>query len=211
VYPGAWLGMVGLSAGSGLLVSYLGKYASSTPIQAACSICPAYDISSAFSAIGNTPFGRVCESHILASMKDLFLLSNRKILTQHNPLAFRDCLQAPSVHEFIERHIPFALSTTAEAQQSQVLDYMTASNPMKWVHLIRTPLLVLNAEDDLVCLKENIREDLAVSTPGIILVVCEHGSHLGFNDGMWGQGCFMTRLTLDFLDAARKTAGDPVI
>jgi len=96
----------------------------------------------------------------------------------------------------------------AEVQQSRVLDYMTASNPMKWVHLIRTPLLVLNAEDDLVCRKENIREDLAVCTPGVILVVCEHGSHLGFNDGAWGQSCFMTRLTLDFLDAARKTVGE---
>jgi len=201
--------MVGLSAGSGLLVRYLGKYAASTPVQAACSLCPAYDISCAFATIGNTRFGRVCESHILASMKDLFLHANREVLTQHNALAFHDCLQAPSIHEFIERHVPFALSATAhspvEMPKRQVLDYMSASNPMSWVNLIRTPLLVLNAEDDLVCLKENIREDLAITTPGVILVVCEQGSHLGFNEGMWGQGSFMTRLTLDFLEAARKT------
>ena len=39
-YPAAsFLGMVGVSAGSGLLISYLGRAGKATPIGAACAIC----------------------------------------------------------------------------------------------------------------------------------------------------------------------------
>ena len=62
----SYLAMVGISAGSGLLVTYLGKVncklhiailqylewfrqeGDSTPVQAAASLCPAYDITRAF-------------------------------------------------------------------------------------------------------------------------------------------------------------------
>ena len=34
--------MIGISAGSGLLTSYLGQEYKDTPISAACCLCPAY-------------------------------------------------------------------------------------------------------------------------------------------------------------------------
>ena len=43
-----FVGMVGLSAGSGLLVNYLGTRGVRSPVQAGCSLCPAYDIETAF-------------------------------------------------------------------------------------------------------------------------------------------------------------------
>ena len=39
---------VGISAGSGLLVTYLGKEGEATPVRAAAALCPAYDITRAF-------------------------------------------------------------------------------------------------------------------------------------------------------------------
>lgn len=44
----AFLAMVGVSAGSGLLVTYLGRHHATTPVQAAVALCPAYDIERAF-------------------------------------------------------------------------------------------------------------------------------------------------------------------
>lgn len=50
-YPQAFLAMVGLSAGSGLLVNYLGKERHTTPVRAACSLCPGYDLASVFGTL----------------------------------------------------------------------------------------------------------------------------------------------------------------
>merc|ERR1719422_828991 len=46
-YPNSYLAMVGISAGCGLLMSYLGSQ-HNTPIKAAAALCPAYDIERAF-------------------------------------------------------------------------------------------------------------------------------------------------------------------
>jgi len=67
----SYLAMVGISAGSGLLVTYLGKEGNGTPVRAAASLCPAYDITRAFSRLSmNYP---TVDSHILSSMKRLFI------------------------------------------------------------------------------------------------------------------------------------------
>ena len=46
-YPNSYLAMVGISAGCGLLMSYLGSQPN-TPIKATAALCPAYDIERAF-------------------------------------------------------------------------------------------------------------------------------------------------------------------
>ena len=58
----------------------------------------------------------------------------------------------------------------------------------------------------MVCRPENIRCDLVRQTAGYALVRTARGSHVAFNEGFFGQGCFMSRLSFDFLDAARATA-----
>ena len=47
-YPGTFLALVGVSAGCGSLMSYLGSQADSTPVSVAVALCPAYDIERAF-------------------------------------------------------------------------------------------------------------------------------------------------------------------
>merc|ERR1711936_1238406 len=83
-YPTAsYIAMVGISAGSGLLVTYLGKEGDRTPVQAAASLCPAYDITRAFSRLSmNYP---AVDKHILGSMKRLFLKPNLAILNDKSP------------------------------------------------------------------------------------------------------------------------------
>ena len=45
-YPDySYLAMVGISAGSGLLITYLGKQSVRSPVQAAVGLCPAWDVS----------------------------------------------------------------------------------------------------------------------------------------------------------------------
>jgi predicted alpha/beta-fold hydrolase len=74
---------------------------------------------------------------------------------------------------------------------------------MKHVFGIRCPVMILNADDDMVCLKRNIREDLPRDHGGVLMVRTSEGSHIAFSEGMFGEGNFMIRKSLDFLDAAR--------
>ena len=47
-FPASFLAMVGISAGCGSLLSYLGSEARDTPVSVAAALCPAYDIERAF-------------------------------------------------------------------------------------------------------------------------------------------------------------------
>ena len=47
-FPASFLAMVGISAGCGSLLSYLGSEARDTPVSVAAGLCPAYDIERAF-------------------------------------------------------------------------------------------------------------------------------------------------------------------
>ena len=69
---------------------------------------------------------------------------------------------------------------------------------------IKTPLLLVNSEDDIVCLAENIREDLVRSNPSTLLLRTAKGSHISFNEGIFGQGCYLSRVTMDYLDTIKN-------
>ena len=47
-FPDNFIGLAGVSAGSGQVVSYIGREGDQAKINVAASLCPAYDISSAF-------------------------------------------------------------------------------------------------------------------------------------------------------------------
>lgn len=189
----SYLAMVGISAGSGLLVTYLGKEGDRTPVQAAASLCPAYDITRAFSRLSmNYPS---VDKHILGSMKRLFLKPNLSILNDKSPEALQDCSAATTIHEFLHAHWPFSGAGSLE-------EYWAENNPMEWVDKVARPTLIVNAEDDMVCLAENIREDIVAALPGALLLRTQKGSHIAFNEGIFGTGNYLSRVTMDFLDAA---------
>jgi len=189
----SYLAMVGISAGSGLLVTYLGKEGDRTPVQAAASLCPAYDITRAFSRLSmNYPS---VDKHILGSMKRLFLKPNLAILNDKSPEALQDCSAATTIHEFLHAHWPFSGAGSLE-------EYWAENNPMEWVDKVARPTLIVNAEDDMVCLAENIREDIVAALPGAVLLRTQKGSHIAFNEGIFGTGNYLSRVTMDFLDAA---------
>eukprot|EP00658_Telonema_sp_P-2_P008854 TRINITY_DN13355_c0_g1_i1.p1 TRINITY_DN13355_c0_g1~~TRINITY_DN13355_c0_g1_i1.p1 ORF type:complete len:475 (-),score=103.51 TRINITY_DN13355_c0_g1_i1:248-1558(-) len=204
-YPGVWLGMAGVSMGSALAVNYLGQTGDATPVRAGCALCPAYDVESCFQELTNGGWvaGRV-DKYVLASIKKLWLKDengNRQRLREHNPEALQSCIEAESIDEFIRSHVPF----TGCADRRQ---YNERFNPMAWAKQIKRPSLVLNADDDMISLKCNIREDLVDLVPGMVLIRTGYGSHLAFTEGALGDGNYMCRVSMEFLKAAHQTDYD---
>ncbi len=181
-----FIGGVGISAGSGQIVSYIGRESERVGISAAVSLCPAYDISIAFSHL-DQKFPRM--SHLLLKrVKDYFLLTNRALLEKEKN--YEISLKSKNLQELMEN-----VSTFSGAESWE--EYLLHHNPMSHFQRNLIPCLILNSLDDPVCVKENI-PDLKVNHYGLIL--SEYGSHIAFAEGFLGLGSWMERITIDFLE-----------
>ena len=171
-FPQSALYAIGISAGSGLLVRYLGEEGEQSLLRGAMAYCPGYNIETAFSRA--QPF----YSRMMA--KKLI----RQFITSHVPdfsglRTYNLCIQSQDLHEFHQNLYEFAGFSTLQ-------DFMDASNPMKVIDNIRVPLLILNAEDDPVCHIDNVREHEPQirQMPQTILVVTRRGSHCAYFSGL---------------------------
>jgi len=202
-YPRAsFVGMIGISAGSGLLISYLGRAGASTPVGAACAICPAWDVGAAFEQMGTTqPAG---ERSMLQQIKKGFLKRNEPLLRGWDEQAYEACLAATSLPGMLSAHAPFAM----RERGATGAEYLAAHDPMQDRHGVTVPTLVLNAEDDFVCPAALAQPEVIVEQqPGCLLLVARSGSHVAFNEGRsLRRSPFHLRVSLDFLESARATA-----
>lgn len=205
-FPAAsFTAMVGVSAGSAQLISYLGRAGASTPVGAACAICPAWDVPLAFQKIGEAQ--PMAERAMVRAVKSSFLRGrNEAVLRAWDDAAFERCLAAQSLTEFTDAHAPFAMrdhDATADT-------FYRAHDPMADRQGVAVPTLLLNAEDDFVCPASLARPDVVVDEqPGALLLVTRSGSHVAFNEGFFARGAFHMRVSFDFLDAALATAAAP--
>lgn len=190
----SFLGMVGISAGSGLLGTYLGQQGDKTPVQASCCLCPAYDLNTVWVNVKNYPS---MDKFLLESVKKRFLSHNEELLKEAFPDSFEACQNARNIEEFMEAHYPFA-------GYDSLAEYLEDCNPKQWVPKIVRPILLVSADDDMICTKENIKEEMVTALPGALLIRTQRGSHIAFNEGLFGQGNYLSRISLDFLDAARE-------
>ncbi len=194
LYKDAWIGMIGISAGSGLLMSYLGQEYKDTPVSAACSLCPAYAL---FPGLKNLRDQYAfADKYVLKSVKQMYLYgkSNSEMLKQYDNTTYNKCKNAKSLYEFAKVAYPFAGCKTLD-------EYNKVHNPMEHFSNINIPVLVLNSDDDMCCVKDNIREDLVENLPNFVLVRTKYGGHISFSEGYFAENSFMVRLTLDWMDA----------
>ena len=196
-YPDTdFVGLIGQSAGSGLLVNYLGKYGEDALVSAACCICPAYDLRYAFKKIRTRQ--PTLDEYVLQHAKKLFLERNSTLLRKSYPDAYRKCSQAGSLYELLVPHAKFAGCKDVE-------DYYLHHNPAQFYHNIRVPMLVLNSDDDLLCFPDNIQDDWFTGTnAGMgLLLRTPRGAHVAYNEAVFEFNNYMDRVSLDFLDSSR--------
>ena len=189
--------MIGLSAGSGLIVNYLGKFGNQALVSAGCCICPAYNLATAFKTLrAQQP---TLDEYILKCAKRRFIYPNAELLRSSYPEAYRKCCEAASLDEFI-------IANAECAGCKDVEDYYRHYDPGNNYSNIQVPMLVLNSEDDFVCLRENIREDwfLGDDYDMGILLRTTRGAHVAFNESIFDFfSNYIHRVSLDFLDSSR--------
>lgn len=188
--PGAPLFAAGISAGSGLLVRYLGEKREASRFDAAVAVCPAYDVPEGLRAAHPR-----YDAYMTRKMVRFFLERNRDVLGPVD--GFSDCVQARTMVEFHDRLYPLAGFDSVEA-------YREASDPMRVAPDVTTPTLVLNAEDDPVCSVSNVHRhrDAMQNVPRILTALTRFGGHCGFFEAARPDSCWSDRAIAEFLLAA---------
>ena len=189
--PASPLYAVGVSAGSGLLVRYLGEEGAASLIRAGVAYCPGYDLAVAWRRV------QPLYSRLMARRLQRHFLQRHGRHLAHLG-SYGDCLAARDLDGF-HRHLhDLAGCVDHEA-------YLARSNPVTVMRNLRVPVMVLNADDDPVCVAENVREhvDLVRSIPDVLLVRTAHGSHCAFLEGMRPRS-WSNRLIAGYLVAAAR-------
>eukprot|EP00808_Paulinella_micropora_P031750 g6532.t1 len=204
LYPSAsFIGAIGISAGSGALVSYIsrqhiymqqhasrlcsddnkeieGKHVPHLEpiheVQAAVSLCPAYDIEYAFGVFDQrSPW---LARYLVKSLQNFFLHRNEDTLKHKK--GYEMARSTQSMQEFLEH-------ASHMAGYESFKEYLTHSNPMQIFRNNRVPCLLVNALDDPLCIEENIPLDIASRTNNYAMAITVAGSHVAFRDGLFGE------------------------
>lgn len=189
--PESPLYAIGASAGSGLLVRYLGEEGAASKIRAGVAYCPGYDIGVAWTRV--QPF---YSRAMAARLKRHFLESNAASFA-HLP-TYAACLAATDLAEFHDRLYEMAGCADRDA-------YLARSNPVVVFKDVAVPVMVLNADDDPVCVVDNTLDHLDTirALPEALLVRTARGSHCAFYEG-WTARSWSHRLLADYLLAAHE-------
>jgi uncharacterized protein len=193
--PQSPLYAVGVSAGSGLLVRYLGEEAEQSLLRAAVGYCPGYDIGIAWTRA--KPF----YSRAMAKRLRRHFLEPHPQAFAHLP-SYEACLRAPDLDAFHQNLYEMAGCASVDA-------YLERSNPMGVFHRITVPTLILNADDDPVCVIENAVDhlDAIKRLPNALLVRTARGSHCAFFEG-WRPRSWANRLIATYLVAAHQALSE---
>ncbi|MEK6882339.1 MAG: alpha/beta hydrolase, partial [Nanoarchaeota archaeon] len=191
-YPNSKILGVGISAGSGLLARYLGEVGAKSLLFAAVAISPAYDIEKAFHRI-HPIYNKLMAQRLINYFLERHYLSLSEIP------GYNHVKDSKSIGEFQDRlHL---LSGYASKEE-----YYHYSNPIKVANLIQTPLLILNADDDPICVKLNVNENLhwLEGLTKTILVKTKRGSHIAFFEGFRARS-WCDELVTDYFIEVLKT------
>lgn len=195
--PASPLYGLGISAGSGLLVRYLGEEGAAAPFAAAIAHCPGYDTTRAFHRIH-----RLYDRYLLPSVRRHFLERHAEALRAVP--GWDAMLASRTVGELHDRQHAFAgYASTAE--------YHEGTNPMRVADAVGIPLLILNAADDPVCTLANVEEhrSLFARVPNSLLVLTARGSHCAFFEGPWRPRSWAHRLIADYFAAVQAARPAP--
>ena len=190
-FPDSPLYAMGISAGTGLLVRYLGEQGADTPIRAAMAYCPGYDINVAFAR--SRPF----YSRMMAKKLIRQFVSRNQDQFGHLP-SYSACSNARDLHELHQNPYEMAGYASREA-------FFADLNPVTSMRRLAIPLLILNAADDPVCHIQNVYEhrDVVGQIPQVILATTARGSHCAYFEG-WRAQPWAHHLSADYFTAVNR-------
>ena len=185
LFPDSDLYAVGSSAGTGLLVRYLGEQGEDTPFKAAFAMCPGYNTELSFKNVH--PF---YSKMMTKKLFKYFIHPYQN--TWSNIASLKKVLTTTSLEEFEKEY--FEMAGFQDYQS-----YCQAINPIYVFENVKIPLMILNAEDDPVCSIKNLEpyKETIQQMENVVVVTTKKGSHCGFYESLAVKS-WASRLMSDF-------------
>lgn len=178
IYPDVPIHVVGASAGSALLIKYLGKYNSDKIIKSAVLVSPGYNFMKSIETMNG-----FSKAYLVNKMK--YMIRNlpckeelKSVKTMEDWLTFQSRLLGYSSNE----------------------EYVKDCDPFHYLQHINVPTLCISALDDNIFDGKITKEfiDLPSRNPNITLVVTKRGGHVLFEDNGYDMPWFL-RVTHEWL------------
>ncbi|EPA1215002.1 YheT family hydrolase [Acinetobacter baumannii] len=185
LFPASDLYAVGSSAGTGLLVRYLGEQGEDTPFKAAFAMCPGYNTEIGFKNVH--PF---YSKMMTKKLFKYFIYPYQNTWSQIASL--EKVLSATNLEEFEKEYFEMAGFEDYET-------YCKSINPIYVFENIKIPLMILNAEDDPVYSIKNLEpyKEPIQQMSNVAVVTTKKGSHCAFYEG-WRSTSWAARLMADY-------------
>ena len=189
--PGSPLYAIGVSAGSALLVRYLGEEGPRSLIRAGVAYCPGYDMRVAWPRV-HPWYSRL----MTRRLREYFLVRHAAVLGGLE--SYAACLASRDLASFHERLYEIAGYSSPE-------DYLLGTNPVLVMDQVAVPVMIINSADDPVCVAANASDHVGAvrRVPDALMVRTAHGSHCAFFEG-WSPVSWANQLMADYLLAANE-------
>jgi predicted alpha/beta-fold hydrolase len=183
--------VAGCSLGGNVLVKWLGEQGSRVPreIRAAAALSVPFDLAACSKTLDGPGLWQfVYRTRFLRSLKKKALEKLAKFPGAYDGERVR---RAKTLYEFDE-----AVTSAVHGFKSAD-DYYSKSSSGPFVQHVRTPLLLLSAEDDPFIPASTIPRQVPAA---VTLEVWPHGGHLGFVEGpLWAPRFYAERRAVEFL------------
>ena len=171
-FPGSDIAVIGYSLGGNVLLKWLGEQAATTPLRTAIAISVPFDLDSAARKL-ETGLSRIYQRHLLKKLTAAVL---RKSPRHPPPWPLERLHELRTFRQF-DNAITAPLNGFRDVD-----DYYDRSSCWQYLHAIRTPTLIIQAQVD-PFLPTAARPDEDDLGPAVTLELASRGGHVGFIAG----------------------------
>ena len=184
-FPQSDLYAVGSSAGTGVLVRYLGEEGGNAPFKASFAMCPGYDTEKGFENV-HPFYSKMMTKKLFKAFIYPYQNTWKSVESVQQVLATKNLQEFQNSYFEMAGYVDYA-------------SYNQAVNPIYVFENVKIPLMVLNSEDDPVCSIKNFEpyKQTVQGMPNIVVVTTKKGSHCGFYEGIQTKS-WASRLIADY-------------
>uniref|UniRef100_A0ACB8FDG9 Phospholipase abhd3 n=1 Tax=Sphaerodactylus townsendi TaxID=933632 RepID=A0ACB8FDG9_9SAUR len=202
LYSSAPLMAAGVSMGGMLLVNYLGKTGTETPLKAAAVFSAGWNVFDSVDSL-EKPVNWLLFNYYLTSCLRSSVISKGTVAyhCENNnvfPLKLHifPVVEAKTIREFDKQF------TSVMFGYPTIDDYYTDASPFRRLKNVGIPVLCLNSMDDVFSPNHAIPVEMAKQNPNVALVLTSCGGHIAFLEGFWPRKCtYMDRVFKQFVQA----------